>query len=115
MSGESTTNNEWIYPGYGGEEEHPSYSDIGTPSTYDDNQNQHHNSSTAMFDDRRILVTGILAAIMVILSLLLCYLAVPLFYEYLLDKIPVSEAKKERRYQTIEGWLVSKVRTTYSS
>jgi hypothetical protein len=112
MSGESTTNNEWIYPGYGAEEELPSYSDVGTPSTFDNHQHNHHNSST-MFDsedDRRMLVTGMLLAIMVILSMLLCYLVVPLFYDYLRDKIPVSEARKERRYQTIEGWLVSKVR-----
>jgi hypothetical protein len=114
MSGESTKNNEWIYPGYGAEEELPSYSDVGTPSTYADNQQNHdHKNSSTMFDsedDRRMLVTGMLLAIMVILSMLLCYLVVPLFYEYLRDKIPVSEARKERRYQTIEGWLVSKVR-----
>jgi hypothetical protein len=113
MSGESTTNNDWIYTGYGSEEEHASYYDVGTPSTYDNQNYADHKNSSTMFDsedDRRMLVTGMLLAIMVILSMLLCYLVVPLFYDYLRDKIPVSEARKERRYQTIEGWLVSKVR-----
>jgi hypothetical protein len=115
MSANNSVYDTWIRPSYGhGEEERPT-------KTYQDDEDvasmntEHHTdlrSSSILYysDDRRMLVTGMLIAIMIILSVLLCYLVMPLFYDYLRAKIPVSEARKERRYQTIEGWLVSKVR-----
>jgi hypothetical protein len=110
MRNESAMDIEVIYPAYGGEEDEPPvHSDFTKPPCTYGNDMQR---SPTRFDseDRRMLVTGILVAIMIVLSILLCYLVVPLICDYLRAKIPVSESRKERRYQTIEGWLVSKVR-----
>lgn len=100
----------WIYP-FGRENDkghHPRY-----PSLHQHTQTDSTAPPPSPFvldDDRRMLVTGILIAIMVVLSLLLCYLVTPLLMEFLRAKIPESKARTERRYQTIEGWLVTKVR-----
>ena len=79
------------------------------------------------------LITGILLCLMLILFILLCYLAIPLLMDCVRSRMPVSTMKvrptttdsnttpictlfltnllqKERRFLTIEGWLITKVR-----
>jgi hypothetical protein len=44
-----------------------------------------------------------------VFAILLCYLTLPTCIRFVRSKIPVPDALLQRRYETIEGWLISKV------
>lgn len=58
-------------------------------------------------------VVGVLSGLIVFLSLLFLVLVIPPFCRSLQQRIPVSKKRIKRRYETIEGWLISKVRRAY--
>lgn len=70
-----------------------------------------HNSNRYGYnEERNWVVVGVLIALIVMLWLILggmlCY---PLM-RYIRRKMPVSKRRINRRYETIEGWLITKVR-----
>ena len=56
------------------------------------------------------IVVGILIAIIIILSVLFLLLIIPPCMRFVQRQIPVSQKRINERYETIEGWLISKVR-----
>lgn len=89
----------------------------GRSHGYEDGVNSgayHHHTEkgdTATFlQHPHTVITGILLSLMLILFILLCYLTIPLVRDYIRSKMPVSTLRKERRFLTIEGWLITKVR-----
>jgi hypothetical protein len=57
------------------------------------------------------IIVGILIGLVCILSGVLMYLLYPPIRNYIRRKIPVNPEKIQRRYQTIDGWMVTKVHT----
>lgn len=60
-------------------------------------------------DGRNLVVVGVLIGLIVLLCLFLALVAAPPLYAIWRSSIPVNPQKIERRYRTIEGWLISKV------
>jgi hypothetical protein len=56
-----------------------------------------------------MILTGIMMGFVAIFTISLCYLILPSMMQCLRRKIPVTTAQIQRRYQTIEGWLITKV------
>jgi hypothetical protein len=61
--------------------------------------------------DMHWIIVGILIGLVCILSGVLMYLLYPPIRNYIRRKIPVNPEKIQRRYQTIDGWMVTKVHT----
>ena len=55
------------------------------------------------------LIVGILVGLIIFLCLILAWIAVPPILAWLHRKMPVSKKRVNRRYETIDGWLISKV------
>jgi hypothetical protein len=70
-------------------------------------------TSTAAATDenlnRNMLLTGFMMGLVAVFSLALCYMILPLFLHWVRRKIPISAAQINRRYETVEGWLITKV------
>lgn len=62
-----------------------------------------------------MLLTGILMGLVIIFSITLCYMTLPTLIRWVRKKVPVSEARVQRRYETVEGWLISKVRCYFET
>jgi hypothetical protein len=58
-----------------------------------------------------MVLTGVLMGLVTVFTIALCYLTIPSLLQWIRQKIPVSKARVQRRYETVEGWLISKVRT----
>jgi CBS domain containing-hemolysin-like protein len=56
-----------------------------------------------------IIVVGVLIGFIILLFLILTFVTLPPLYACIRRKIPVSQRRIDRRYATIEGWLISKV------
>jgi H+/Cl- antiporter ClcA len=56
-----------------------------------------------------LIVAGIMIGLVAVFFVCLCYLLHPCLAHWLRRKVPVSAAQIQRRYQTIEGWLITKV------
>lgn len=71
---------------------------------------------TVSVSDPNMILTGVLMALVVTFSLILCYLTFPAVADWLRNNCKAcmpamaSPARVQRRYETIEGWLISKVR-----
>ena len=57
-----------------------------------------------------MVVVAILIALIVMLSMVLASVTVPPLLHMIRRKIPVPQARIDRRYATIDGWLIIKVR-----
>jgi hypothetical protein len=55
------------------------------------------------------IIVGLLIGIILFLSMALLYLIGPPLARFIRSKIPVSQKRMNRRYETIERWLISKV------
>jgi hypothetical protein len=55
------------------------------------------------------IVVGLLIGIILFLSVALLFLIGPPMLRFVRSKIPVSQKRMNRRYETIERWLISKV------
>jgi hypothetical protein len=62
-----------------------------------------------------MLLAGFMMGLVVVFSLALCYLIFPSLLRWLRRKIPITEAQINRRYETIEGWLITKVSRTITT
>jgi hypothetical protein len=56
------------------------------------------------------IVVAVLIALVCILFLILIFVTVPPILHIIKRKIPVPQARIDRRYATIDGWLIRKVR-----
>ena len=65
--------------------------------------------STSTTTDPSLIITGFMMGLVAFFSFLLCYMLLPLFLQWVRRKIPVTSAQVNRRYETIEGWLITKV------
>lgn len=61
------------------------------------------------------IVVGILVGLIVILSVLFASMLLPCVLRCFRQRIPVSDKRIERRYETIEGWMISKVSGSQAS
>jgi hypothetical protein len=59
--------------------------------------------------DPNLIVAGIMMGLVAVFTICLCYLLLPCLAHWFRRKVPVSAAQIQRRYQTIEGWLITKV------
>jgi hypothetical protein len=53
-----------------------------------------------------MILTGLLMGLVAIFTITLCYLTLPPLLQWIRRKIPVSDARVQRRYETVEGWLI---------
>ena len=66
---------------------------------------------TSNTEERNWVVVGVLIALIIVLWMILgCMLCVPLT-RCIRRRMPVSKKRINRRYETIEGWLITKVRS----
>ena len=56
------------------------------------------------------IVVAVLVALICILFLILIFVTVPPILHIIKRKMPVPQARIDRRYATIDGWLIRKVR-----
>lgn len=68
--------------------------------------------SSSSSSDPNLVLTGVLMGIIVCFALILCYLLLPVILPWLRLNAHASSARVQRRYETIEGWLISKVCAT---
>jgi hypothetical protein len=61
--------------------------------------------------EKDIIVVGVLIALIILLCLILGFLTVPTLINFFRRRIPVSQKRIDRRYETIDTWLVTKVST----
>jgi hypothetical protein len=64
--------------------------------------------------DPNLAVLASLIVLILILTIIFLYLVLPPLYRHVRSLIPVNPKRVEARYLTIEGWLISKVRSTYA-
>jgi hypothetical protein len=60
--------------------------------------------------EQNMAVVGILVGLIILLSFLFLAMIAPTISRFVRRKVPVSDERIERRYETVEGWLISKVR-----
>ena len=65
---------------------------------------------TSSRSEASVIISGILFAIVIILTCWLCYVLLPLLIGWVKSKIPVSPTYINHRYHTVEYWLITKVR-----
>ncbi|GKY99787.1 hypothetical protein MPSEU_000932500 [Mayamaea pseudoterrestris] len=64
--------------------------------------------ATASRPDQDVAIVGALIGIIILLACLLLYLIVPPLWTRLRSLAPVSKKRVDSRYETIEGWLITK-------
>jgi hypothetical protein len=106
----STTNEDGSYklPGY-------SYDLDGIPSQgyYNpDLTNEDDPASVMMMTapEHNVVVVGVLIALIIILCLILGCVTIPPIIALIQRQLPVPQARIDRRFATIDGWLITKVR-----
>lgn len=82
---------EWIHPGIG--------------------QAQHQHQQQTQHQQQNMAVVSILIALIAMLCLILMFVTIPPLIHMIKRRMPVPQAKIDRRYATIDGWLITKVRT----
>jgi len=55
-----------------------------------------------------MIIVGILIVLLVFLGVVLAWIALPPILDYIRRKMPVSQKRIDRRYVTIDSWLISK-------
>jgi hypothetical protein len=89
----------------------------GHPSAYFDSDETFWNSSnstqfnTDAHYPNNAAVVAVLIALICILCLILVTVTVPPIVHMIRRKLPISQARMDRRFATIDGWLIRKVRT----
>jgi hypothetical protein len=83
-----------------------------TPDSNNNNNKMMDNISysSSQSSTTNMIVVGILIAIIILLSILFLCMVIPPLLRYIQRQIPVSQKRIDERYETIEGWLISKVR-----
>jgi len=61
--------------------------------------------------EENMVIIGVLVGLVVLLFAVFTIIVGPPLIQYIKRKIPDDPKKIQRRYETIEGWLISKVRT----
>lgn len=56
-------------------------------------------------------IVGILSGLIVVLFVVFALMVTPALIRYFRRRMPEDKKKIENRYETLEGWLISKVRT----
>jgi hypothetical protein len=56
-----------------------------------------------------MVVVGILIGLICVLSIILVILLARPIYDFIRTRLPENNRRKELRYRTVEGWLISKV------
>jgi hypothetical protein len=69
---------------------------------------------TAVYMNHAGALIGILLGLTCLLSAVFLYLVIPLLREYIRSRRPVDPERIRRRYETIEGWLITKVRVYHA-
>jgi di/tricarboxylate transporter len=77
---------------------------------HNNNMMDHISVHSASSTTTNMIVVGILIAIIIILSMIFLGMVIPPLLRYIQRQIPVSQKRIDERYETIEGWLISKVR-----
>lgn len=67
-------------------------------------------TSPSVLQQHNMIIVGILIGLIVILCCVLGIVTIPPLWYYLRRTLPVSQKRIDRRYATIDGWLVRKVR-----
>mmetsp|Transcript_58374 Transcript_58374/g.142749 ORF Transcript_58374/g.142749 Transcript_58374/m.142749 type:complete len:824 (-) Transcript_58374:34-2505(-) len=67
---------------------------------------QHHMDSNA--SQKNMIIVGVLVALIIVLCCILMFIVIPPLIKFFRKKIPVSKKRIERRYRTIDGWLITK-------
>ena len=65
---------------------------------------------TPRFPEANMIIVGVLIALIVVLGMVLGVVTIPPLIHFFRRKIPVSQKRIDRRYATIDGWLITKVR-----
>ena len=68
-----------------------------------------NNAMTTTTTSTNMLIVGILVGLIAILTVILVILLVRPIMDYVKARLPENKRRKELRYRTIEGWLISKV------
>ncbi|KAL3941825.1 MAG: hypothetical protein SGBAC_003871 [Bacillariaceae sp.] len=58
--------------------------------------------------EENMAIVGVLIGLIVFLSVVLVWIMFPPLLDYIRTKMPVSQKRIDRRYSTIDGWLISK-------
>jgi hypothetical protein len=82
---------------------------VSTNSINNNNNNDTMIDPSISTNDPSLIITGFMMGLVAVFSFLLCYMLLPLFLQWVRRKIPVTTAQVNRRYETIEGWLITKV------
>mmetsp|Transcript_58373 Transcript_58373/g.142743 ORF Transcript_58373/g.142743 Transcript_58373/m.142743 type:complete len:825 (-) Transcript_58373:34-2508(-) len=67
---------------------------------------QHQVDSNA--SQKNMIIVGVLIALIIVLCCILMFIVIPPVIKFFRKKIPVSKKRIERRYRTIDGWLITK-------
>ena len=67
----------------------------------------------APFPQPNMIIVGVLIALIVVLGMVLGVVTIPPLINFFRRKIPVSQKRIDRRYATIDGWLITKVMLSY--
>jgi hypothetical protein len=79
-----------------------------TPSISHSDPNNNSNIMSEPASENMVIV-GILIGFIIFLCLVLAWVALPPIIGYIRKKMPVSQKRINRRYVTVDGWLISKV------
>ena len=69
-----------------------------------------YNNGYYYSEERNWIVVGVLIALIIMLWLILGGMLCYPIMRFIQRRIPVSKRRINRRYETIEGWLITKVR-----
>ena len=92
--------------GYGIDTRPPSYFDI-----FNDEMYNNQDSIVIAHPEQNMAVVATLVALILILCVILGFVALPPFVHIIRRKMPVSQARINKRYATVDGWLITKVST----
>jgi hypothetical protein len=68
---------------------------------------------TTALPESNMIVVGVLIGLICILLIILAWVTIPPIVQMIRRKIPVSQKRIDRRYATIEGWIITKVCCAY--
>jgi hypothetical protein len=85
----------------------PEYYD---PEYYTPNDNNTMDGSSNYVAQHNMIVVGILIGLIVVLCMILGFVALPPIIAMIQRKMPIPQKRIDRRYATIDGWLITKVR-----
>jgi hypothetical protein len=59
--------------------------------------------------ETNMVIVGILVGLIIVLTLILVILLARPVLDFIRSRLPENQRRKELRYKTVEGWLISKV------